>query len=364
MKHGLTPSAPIAAAILWAIGCAPAPIPPAKVPDPSFNRHGALRVAVVPEPSPGWMDLSLWIDAGSADGSPPQTALLAARLAATDANLSRAATVYPQGTAFHLRCRTAQAPHCTETLLRILSTRHTSAPELASAKGQLERDRQRSNADGLRTVEEGAIRTLLGDESAEALFPFGIAEDDASVTAETIETFWADHYGPSRALLEIRGDASWSLVDGALKAVRSSLPEARRHRLERRIPEGDGVRTATPEGDGKWAAVALRTTDGSHAQRAVRALRPLLPKRSVVRAATVHGAGVVLVVHGSYPSPARLQRTAWRLSVAYEETRAITGNGSSESNQGMDWISRGPGATGAPAIAVCAPLPKRWTRTA
>lgn len=181
---------------------------------PAEAAPSASAVDVVPagsalavrRPTRGVALLSLWIDAGARDVSPPQVATVAAWWAATRAGAE--ARVLPDGTELRLLCnkqREAVAA-CAARLLQTLAVEAPSEAQLVALRERLRAARQLANGEA-RRAQALALIGLLGDAAA-ALSPLGAEGDDTKLTAATIGQFLARHYARSRSVLLGLGDVT------------------------------------------------------------------------------------------------------------------------------------------------------------
>jgi predicted Zn-dependent peptidase len=191
------------------------------------------RIATLPRPTAQVVRLSLFIDAGSRDGAPPQVATLAAWIAAASGGPGMEATVYPDVTELALGCTSKALAGCVDELARALATRNPSQTALARARIRL-RDAQRRGLarDPSQTVDAMALQALLGTE-AHGFFALGPPSDEPVLAADSVAKFLRDHYGPTRTLLVAAGDAEPARVREAVarsfgRSPRASIPRAAR----------------------------------------------------------------------------------------------------------------------------------------
>ncbi len=177
------------------------------------------HVATLVRATPGVLRVSLFIDAGSRDASPPQLATIAAGLAATHGDRTLQPVVSPDLTELARDCASAELESCVRQLRTALDLRAVSDADLLRARLQLRDDRRRAlAADPERQADRGALHALLGDAAA-GFFPLGeSAGDDASDTA-AVQQFLRAHYGPSRALVVVAGDAEPERVKRAVASA-------------------------------------------------------------------------------------------------------------------------------------------------
>ena len=173
------------------------------------------RVATLPRPTTRVVRVSLFIDAGSRDATPPTTAVLAGWLSAARGGEDPSAAgsggpiqvaVYPDVTELSLPCTRDQLDRCLERLSRALTTRDPPESSVERARLRLRDDQRRSVArDPLQGADRLALEALLG-EHGRNFFPLGTPSDETVPTAEQVARFLREHYGPSRALLVAAGD--------------------------------------------------------------------------------------------------------------------------------------------------------------
>lgn len=254
-----------AALCLMAAGCGGSSVGATTTPGGGSAEPGGeaagTRVAVWPRTGDE-VALSLWIDAGARDGEPPQTAVVAAFLAADRAGPPFQARVLPDGTEIHGTCPAEALSRCIRALATALGTRQPKPKALATARRRLVERRRRTRADEGRTVHGLAIRGLLGD-AARGLFPLGAPADDEDVTLEGVRSYLDRHYGPSRALLAAVGGVSTDDVMAAVTEAFEPLPQARAERAERAALEPNPG-TAVEVGEADWVAVATAVTHPAH----------------------------------------------------------------------------------------------------
>jgi predicted Zn-dependent peptidase len=211
--------------------------------------QAGVRLATLVRPTPGWLRLSLYIDAGSRDASPPEAATVAAWLAAEQAGSTVEALVYPDVTELARTCESANLEACLAELARALSFRAPTPDQLSRAQARLVDVRRRAlAADPIRPVDELAAHALLGD-AAQGFFPLGRAQDDPQLTAASVEQLLREHYGPTRALLVAAGDVEPEKFNSAAAQLFAKLPAAAAPRAARSfdLPDTPALETAVDE---------------------------------------------------------------------------------------------------------------------
>jgi predicted Zn-dependent peptidase len=212
-------------------GTTPKP-PPA---ERDYTAQAGLRVVTLPRSTPGVVRLSLYIDAGSRDASPPQAATVAAWLAAEHASSAVEPLVYPDVTELSRNCESSALERCVTELARTLSFRAPTAAQLLRSQSRLEDVRRRAlAADPDRPVDELAATALLGD-AAWGFFPLGRAADDPQLTAASVDQLLRDHYGPQRALLVAAGEVDADQLSELVSREFSKLVAARAVRSHREL---------------------------------------------------------------------------------------------------------------------------------
>ncbi len=269
-----------------ATSAAAGPVDPLADP-PELDATPGFSVRVRPLPTPGRVQLALFLDAGSLDASPPQVATLAAhalerRLEGVGGFDPVRARVTPDATRFSLDCNAEDAERCARHLGTVLEAGTIQASELAEAHATLRSSRVSAAGDPVRNAEVQALQALLGGGAA-GLFPLGQATDDAGATPAAVQAFIDAHDGSNRALLLAQGD----LAPDALERVRETLgdlPHSAEARRARELQSADNV--AVEVGHANAVAVAVRARDGEHARHMLRLVQdpvfatgpePLLP---------------------------------------------------------------------------------------
>lgn len=265
---------------------------PTPVPQPQAEvaQVGELQLALRPRATRGLVRASLWIDAGSRDGTPPATATLAA-WAAGDGMAT------PDATVFEARCEREDLDACLEPLGRALGMRELDPEAHAALRARLEGARRRASADPRRRAEVMAVAAAL---ESSAIDPLGSAEDDEALTTDAVRAFWTSHYGVSRALLILQGD----LPDDArarVERVTAGWPRAGAPRAARDVPAA-GARSLTETAARGATAIAALFDDPAAADAAATALP----------GARVFGlrGGTVVLVNGGPDLEARTHQVA------------------------------------------------------
>ncbi|HEX4355139.1 MAG TPA: hypothetical protein VHZ95_19540, partial [Polyangiales bacterium] len=194
------------------------------------------QIATLPRPSSGVVRLSLFIDAGSRDASPPQTATLAAWVAAANGGMNVEATVYPDVTELALDCSTDALARCVEQLAHALATRDPPAASLIRARQRLHDSQRRAiEREPLQALDQRALSGLLGEERARGFFPIGQPTEDPTSAAERVPAFLRDHYGPGRSQLVAAGDVDPANVRAAVSDSFGRSPRALSPRAARAL---------------------------------------------------------------------------------------------------------------------------------
>jgi predicted Zn-dependent peptidase len=227
------------------------------------------HVAALRTDASGEVRLSLFIDAGSRDGAPPQVAFVAASVAAEAAGPPFEARVVPDGTEIHGRCPSSDMPACVAALGRALSTRDVTPDALTRAHRVLGVRRRRARTDEGRLVHGLAVRALLGEEAAAGLDPLGEPADDRSADANAVRAFLAAHFGPTRAFLAASGDLEPERVMAAVKKEWGEVPKAAGARAAR-APLAPRSSAAVEVGRRGHVAVAAVVSSAAHGAAAAR----------------------------------------------------------------------------------------------
>ncbi len=271
----IKPSAWLVASIALLGACASGASPLHSKAPPASVEHtvrAGARVVVLQRPTPGLCRLSLFIDAGSRDASPPQAATVAAWLAAEHAGGMLEALVYPDVTELSRSCAPAELERCIGELARALSLRAIGEAAFARAQTKLEETRRRAlAADPDRPVDELAVTALLGD-AAGGFFPLGRAADDAQLTAAAVQRLYRDHYGPRRALLVAAGEVDPERVRELASRALSQLPAAAAASAQRVLEAEDEPVLQTAIDERTLVGFALAGTSESVLRAQVRAL--------------------------------------------------------------------------------------------
>jgi predicted Zn-dependent peptidase len=208
----------------------------ARLPSQVLDRAASgTRIATLPRPTAAVVRLSLFIDAGSRDASPPQAATLAAWIAAANGGAGIEATVYPDVTELALGCASSALDRCLDELARALATRDPSQSALSRARLKL-RDTQRRGLvrDPGQAVDAMALHALLGSE-ARGFFSIGLPSDEPAFTPDSVAKFLRDHYGPTRALVVAAGDAEPARVRESVARSFGRLRPAAKPRTAREL---------------------------------------------------------------------------------------------------------------------------------
>lgn len=196
---------------------------------PAIEEAAGLALLAIPRPTPGRAWVSMWIDAGARDATPPQLAVVAAWAAAPPEVDARA---LPDGIELSRECPTDELEPCLASLARALGTREVGDAPLASALARASDARRRAAADEARLADALALDALLGRGAD----PLGVAEPEGEIDRPALEGFLADHFGPGRALLVAVGDVSSSTLRRAAERTFRDLPAARAARAARAAP--------------------------------------------------------------------------------------------------------------------------------
>lgn len=257
-------------AVSFATACGGAqPLGAVTSPVPQVGPAG-LHVMVLPRPTPDVVRLSLWIDAGTRDATPPQLATVsawaAARAGGTDVNVR----VLPDGTEFWVECGNSDIESAIVQLARAIATRDVDAATLTALHGRLTSERSRQELDGRHVAARAALVAAVGDDFANELLPFGTAANDADVTGSRITRFLSDHFGPNRALLVAVGDTHADSLDRAIATDLAAVSRAQATRAARTIPP-PSTTTAALVGRATvgWVAAAIVGKDHSSAAAAL-----------------------------------------------------------------------------------------------
>ncbi len=199
---------------------------------PVIEEAAGLALLAIPRPTPGRLWLSLWIDAGARDATPPQLAVVAAWAAAPAEIDARA---LPDGIELSRECPADALEPCLASFARALGSREVGEAALASALTRARDARRRAAADEVRLADALALDALLGRGAD----PLGVAEPEVETDRPALEGFLADHFGPGRALLVAVGDVSSSTLRYAAERAFRGLPAARAGRAARAAPGRD-----------------------------------------------------------------------------------------------------------------------------
>jgi hypothetical protein len=229
---------------------------PAPQPQAEVAQVGELQLALRPRATRGLVRASLWIDAGSRDGTPPATATLAAWAAGEG-------IATPDATVFEARCEKNDLDACLTPLGEALATRAVGAESHAALRARLVDARRRAAADPRRRAEVLAIAAAL---ESPAVDPLGAAEDDEGLSRAAITDFLRAHYGIGRALLILQGDLPDDARDH-VERVAGGWPRAETPRAARRQPT-TGARTLTETASQGATAIAAFFDDPVAAEAA------------------------------------------------------------------------------------------------
>jgi hypothetical protein len=197
--------------------------------------EGVIPVLFVARPTPGLVQLSLWVDAGSRDVSPPQVATIAAWIAAGRADADLQTYVLPDGIEFSTQCVSRELEKCLTRMRNALNARNPKESELSAARTRLVEDRLRAQAlDRLRSADRLALKALMS-RGAESLFPLGDRRADDRVTKDAVDAFLRAHFGPDRALLVAVGELRASDLSRAVKKAFINNSKARAERAQRTL---------------------------------------------------------------------------------------------------------------------------------
>ena len=285
-----------------------------------------LRVASLPRATSGVLRLALYIDAGSRDAALPQTATMAAWLAAEAGGAQLEATVFPDVTEIALGCTADQLDHCIAQLARALALRTPPADGLGRVRNRLRDGQRRALAsDPYAGVDRIALHALLGD-AAPGFFPLGTPEVDPVVAADAVSDFLRDHYGPTRTLTVAAGDIQPEHVRDAVTQAFNALPQASRARTPRGLMGAGAAadpRIEVTMDDRSALSIALEATGTTQlrdvAQRLAEALAGDEPRIAVAGRVFPARTGALALLHVDATQPdlalARAARELSRLQV-------------------------------------------------
>lgn len=206
--------------------------PPARK---AITIEGVIPVLYVSRLTPGFVQISLWVDAGSRDASPPQVATVAAWIAADRAHSDLQVYVVPDGIEFSTICRSLEIDKCITWLGSALNARNPTQSEMRKARMRLVESRLRAlSQDRARSSDRLALKALLGTD-ADSLFPLGERKADDRVTKTAVGDFLKAHFGPARALLVAVGEVQTSDLREAVQAAFSNNSKAHADRAQRTI---------------------------------------------------------------------------------------------------------------------------------
>ncbi len=307
---------------------------PEPQPQPEVARVGELQLALRPRATRGLVRASLWIDAGSRDGTPPATATLAAWAAGEG-------LATPDATVFEARCEQNDLDACLAPLGEALATRAIDPERHAALRARLVEARRRAAADPRRRAEVLAVAAAL---ESPAVDPLGDATDDEALTREAISDFLGAHYGIGRALLILQGDLP-SDVREHVARVASGWPRAAAPRGTREAPAA-GARTRTETAAQGATAIAALFDDPAAAEAAAAAT-------AGTRLFALRGGTVVLSTGGTPDLQERTHRLA-TLTLAGEPPAASATGEADESDPTVAIVSRwlAAGSGGVRALGV------------
>ncbi|MBX3248464.1 MAG: insulinase family protein [Myxococcales bacterium] len=250
------------------VACGHAPTPSSRSPSGrAALAVGELSVVVVPTASEGLVRASLWIDAGTRDGGAAAT--LAAWALRRDGLEARAT---PDALELSVRGEAGELDAMLRALAEALSTRALEPSSHAALRAQLDDARRRAAAHPTLRADALALRATLGTD------PF-----TGDPSREDVEAFFATHFGPSRALLVVVGDASEREVERSAAAAFRRAPAARstRSHAMRSVARPEGLvgdaeawaAVLQEEGTRFAATVALTVAEVDEAWAIARALR-------------------------------------------------------------------------------------------
>ena len=149
----------------------------------ALPHEAELTWFVRPLPTNGTVHVTLFLDAGSRDATPPQVATLAAfalaeRLSRGDGGPRVDPRVTPDATSFELTCPATELSACVRRFEAVLRPDALAPSELVAAHRRLRGDRARAVADETRAAQAAALRALFGAEAPQ-LFPLGEEQQDA-----------------------------------------------------------------------------------------------------------------------------------------------------------------------------------------
>lgn len=285
-------------ALCFVVACGGVP-PPVAEPLPSARvEPTGLRVMMLPRPTPNVVRLSLWIDAGSRDATPPQLATMSAWVAARTGGADVHVRVLPDGTEFWIECASSEIEDAVTQLARTLATRATDADTLTALRQRLLTERAGHELNGRHVAEANALIAALGAEVANHLLPLGSTGDDADVTDERVAHFLADHFGPNRALLVAVGDARADVLDRAIGTHFAGLAAGRTIRENRSLALNTAATRARVErATESWAATAIVGDDQNAVSVALKSVaQPWATQSADARWLPVRGGTIGLLV--------------------------------------------------------------------
>lgn len=263
------------------------------------SRVGDAALTIVPRASEGRSWVSLWIDAGARDAGPPPLATVTAWAVASRSGVE--ARVLPDGTELRASCESARIDACVGALAAALRARAVDDGALVAALARLRSARRGARSDAARRADRAALAALLGD--LRGLDPLGDAEDEAQITRARAEAFLAAHWGPSRALFVVVGDADPAAARDAIASALAGAPRASGRRAERTLDLHVGGRAEIGDEARASVAIAVRDEPGRSGRSAIAIARRALAELAAggegggasASVFAIRGADVVLV---------------------------------------------------------------------
>ncbi|MFT3923145.1 MAG: hypothetical protein QM778_11490 [Myxococcales bacterium] len=335
-------------------GAKPRPEVALPAPPPSaVEKLAAGSTLVVVRPTPRVARMSLWFDAGSRDGTPPQLAAASAYWA--EEHTGASVRVLPDGTELSLLCDThgRGVEACVGQLARAFGLSAPSQADCERLRAKVRQARVRSRGDGTREADELAFEALFG-KTAASLFPLGAEADDAQLDPKNIQRFLGEFYRPARALLIAAGDVDQARVSAAFDKAASKQRSGAKPREALALPTQSGLQLRA--GKQAWLSFALATPSTQAAAAVGFQMQRLYPQ-ALAKITNLRGARVLHLRMPAGERPARrLQRAVFDLRRLALETAAKQAPRPEESLEnltrllGEDWAARGP----------IAPPPNPW----
>lgn len=327
-------------------------------PIPAAGSLGLLpagAVVAVRRPTPGVALLSLWIDAGSRDATPPQLATISAWTVAERSGVE--ARVLPDGTELRLVCDTRREGGAARCAKRLVGAWEAGAPaehQLVALRERLRSARVHAASDDVRLAQSLSLQALFGND-AEGLFPLGRAEQDAQVTSEAVRLFIAKHYAPSRSLLVGLGDVDKGELERVARGSnRNASVGVRAQRGAAKVSEGLRVEL----GASNQLSLAVPVSNPTRATEILSAFRLTHP-HAVGAVTSIRGAVLLhLTLAGGDTPFARLQSAVFdllRLDIEHSKgPPSPTPDSLAEMARllGETWVARGPVEAGLRGLAV------------